>query len=190
MATEVKVPELPESVSEATVGEWQKKKGDRVERDENLLDLETDKVVLEVPAAASGVLAEVKVAAGDTVQAGDVLAILEEGEGGAGGDDESEAEDTSSDESEAAESSSDDTDAGDDKPAGSDDAVASPAAKKLMDEHDLAARDVSGRQHTITSSTGTTTHTQPQPQPQHSHAGTTQLRLSLLVVGWVRGNIT
>ena len=143
MATEVKVPELPESVSEATVGEWQKKKGDRVERDENLLDLETDKVVLEVPAAASGVLAEVKVAAGDTVQAGDVLAILEEGEGGAGGDDESEAEDTSSDESEAAESSSDDTDAGDDKPAGSDDAVASPAAKKLMDEHDLAARDVS-----------------------------------------------
>lgn len=144
MATEVKVPELPESVSEATVGEWQKKKGDRVERDENLLDLETDKVVLEVPAAASGVLAEVKVAAGDTVQAGDVLAILEEGEGGAGGDDESEAEDTSSDESEAAESSSDDTDAGDDKPAGSDDAVASPAAKKLMDEHDLAARDVSG----------------------------------------------
>ncbi|ROO26705.1 2-oxoglutarate dehydrogenase complex dihydrolipoyllysine-residue succinyltransferase [Salinisphaera orenii] len=144
MATEVKVPELPESVSEATVGEWQKKKGDRVERDENLLDLETDKVVLEVPAAASGVLAEVKVAAGDTVQAGDVLAILEEGEGGAGGDDESEAEDTSSDESEAAESSSEDTDAGDDKPAGSDDAVASPAAKKLMDEHDLAARDVSG----------------------------------------------
>ncbi len=81
MATEVKVPELPESVSEATVGEWQKKQGDAVERDENLLDLETDKVVLEVPAVAAGKLAEIKVQAGDTVQAGDVLAIIEEGGG-------------------------------------------------------------------------------------------------------------
>ena len=88
MAIEVKVPELPESVSEATVGEWQKSKGDRVERDENLLDLETDKVVLEVPAVAAGVLAEIKVEAGQTVKAGDVLALLEEGEGGGSSDDD------------------------------------------------------------------------------------------------------
>lgn len=147
MATEVKVPELPESVSEATVGEWQKKKGDRVERDENLLDLETDKVVLEVPAAAAGVLAEVKVEAGETVQAGDVLAVLEEGDGGAG-DDESDAKDEDDDESASgnAETADDSSDDKGDQPAAaaSDDAVASPAAKKLMDEHDLAARDVSG----------------------------------------------
>lgn len=143
MATEVKVPELPESVSEATVGEWQKSKGDRVTRDENLLDLETDKVVLEVPAVADGVLAEIKVQAGDTVQAGDVLAVLEEGAEGAaddGGDDD-------------AKPAAAGDDSGDDKTAASDDsseaasddgAVASPAASKLMDENDIAARDVKG----------------------------------------------
>ncbi|KEZ77244.1 2-oxoglutarate dehydrogenase complex dihydrolipoyllysine-residue succinyltransferase [Salinisphaera hydrothermalis] len=144
MATEVKVPELPESVSEATVGEWQKKQGDAVERDENLLDLETDKVVLEVPAVAAGKLAEIKVQAGDTVQAGDVLAIIEEGEAGDTGGDES-ADDDSADEKAEAESgsTSSESDADSDQ-SGSDDAVASPAASKLMDENDIAARDVSG----------------------------------------------
>ncbi|MBT8132507.1 MAG: dihydrolipoamide succinyltransferase, partial [Gammaproteobacteria bacterium] len=56
---EVKVPQLPESVTDATLLSWHKKPGDAVKRDENLVDLETDKVVLEVPAPASGVLQEI-----------------------------------------------------------------------------------------------------------------------------------
>lgn len=149
MAIEVKVPELPESVSEATVGEWQKSKGDRVERDENLLDLETDKVVLEVPAVAAGVLAEIKVEAGQTVKAGDVLALLEEGEGGGSSDDDKGGE-SSDDDAEAepqakAETSADEGASNADDNGGSDeDTVASPAAKKLMDENDIAARNVEG----------------------------------------------
>src|SRR5699024_5539832 len=91
MATEIKVPELPESVSEATVGDWQKQKGDGVQRDENLVDLETDKVVLEVPAVADGVLVDIKVEAGATVTAGDVLGYLEEGASAADGAAEADA---------------------------------------------------------------------------------------------------
>jgi 2-oxoglutarate dehydrogenase E2 component (dihydrolipoamide succinyltransferase) len=79
MSIEIKVPPLPESVSDATLVAWHKKAGEAVERDENLVDLETDKVVLEVPAPASGVLKEIRVADGATVEAGDVLAVLEEG---------------------------------------------------------------------------------------------------------------
>lgn len=75
---EVKVPALPESVADATVAMWHKKIGDYVKRDENLLDLETDKVVLEVPAAASGILREINFDTGSTVTAGNVLAIIEE----------------------------------------------------------------------------------------------------------------
>lgn len=78
MSIEVKVPPLPESVSEATIATWHKQPGDTVRRDENLVDIETDKVVLEVPAPADGVLAEVLAEEGDTVTAGDVLARLEE----------------------------------------------------------------------------------------------------------------
>ncbi|MDJ0814126.1 MAG: 2-oxoglutarate dehydrogenase complex dihydrolipoyllysine-residue succinyltransferase [Woeseiaceae bacterium] len=80
MSIEIKVPPLPESVSDATLVAWHKQAGDAVARDENLVDLETDKVVLEVPAPASGVLQEIKVQDGATVTTGDVLAILEEGE--------------------------------------------------------------------------------------------------------------
>ena len=60
MAIEIKVPALPESVADATVATWHKKPGDSVKRDENLVDLETDKVVLEVPAPADGVLTEIR----------------------------------------------------------------------------------------------------------------------------------
>src|SRR6056297_2644987 len=83
MSIEVKVPQLPESVSDATLVSWHKQEGDRVSRDENLVDLETDKVVLEVPAPADGVLKEIKIGDGTTVTSGEVLALLEEGEGGA-----------------------------------------------------------------------------------------------------------
>jgi 2-oxoglutarate dehydrogenase E2 component (dihydrolipoamide succinyltransferase) len=79
MSIEVKVPQLPESVADATLVVWHKQPGDTVNRDENLVDLETDKVVLEVPAPASGVIKELRVANGTTVTSGQVLAVLEEG---------------------------------------------------------------------------------------------------------------
>jgi 2-oxoglutarate dehydrogenase E2 component (dihydrolipoamide succinyltransferase) len=79
MATEVKVPALPESVSDATIASWHKKAGDAVRRDENLVDLETDKVVLEVPSPVDGVLKEIRFQEGDTVTSSQVLAVIEEG---------------------------------------------------------------------------------------------------------------
>ena len=79
MATEVKVPALPESVSDATIAAWHKKAGDAVKRDENLVDLETDKVVLEVPSPVDGVLKEIKFKEGDTVTSQQLLAVIEEG---------------------------------------------------------------------------------------------------------------
>ena len=79
MTTEIKVPQLPESVSDATLVAWHKQPGEGVRRDENLADLETDKVVLEVPAPANGVLRELKVASGAVVTSGQLLAVIEEG---------------------------------------------------------------------------------------------------------------
>jgi len=79
MSTQVRVPALPESVADATVLAWYKQPGEQVRREENLVDLETDKVVLEVPAPAAGVLGEIKVAVGETVQADTLLALIEAG---------------------------------------------------------------------------------------------------------------
>ena len=79
MATEIKVPVLPESVSDATIASWHKKPGDAVKRDENIVDLETDKVVLEVPSTVDGVLKEIKFKEGDTVTSQQVIAVIEEG---------------------------------------------------------------------------------------------------------------
>src|SRR6266849_4132218 len=77
MLIEVKVPELSESVAEATLLAWHKKVGESVKRDENLIDIETDKVVLELPAPADGVLAKIIKADGGTVKAGEVIATLD-----------------------------------------------------------------------------------------------------------------
>lgn len=79
MTIEVRVPQLPESVADATLVAWHKKPGDAVLRDENLVDLETDKVVLEVPAPVAGVLKEIRLSDGTTVTSGQILAIIEEG---------------------------------------------------------------------------------------------------------------
>ncbi|MCL4775999.1 MAG: 2-oxoglutarate dehydrogenase complex dihydrolipoyllysine-residue succinyltransferase [Gammaproteobacteria bacterium] len=80
MTIEVKVPQLPESVTDATLIAWHKAPGDAVRRDESLVELETDKVVLEVPSPVNGVIKELRVANGTTVKAGELLAVLEEGE--------------------------------------------------------------------------------------------------------------
>jgi 2-oxoglutarate dehydrogenase E2 component (dihydrolipoamide succinyltransferase) len=78
MTIEVRVPQLPESVADATLVAWHKRPGEAVARDENLVDLETDKVVLEVPAPVAGVIAEIKQQDGTTVTSGQLLALIEE----------------------------------------------------------------------------------------------------------------
>jgi 2-oxoglutarate dehydrogenase E2 component (dihydrolipoamide succinyltransferase) len=80
MSIEVKTPVLPESVEDAVIAAWHKQPGDTVHRDDNLVDLETDKVVLEVPSPVSGVLKEIIKPSGETVFSNDLLAIIEEGE--------------------------------------------------------------------------------------------------------------
>ncbi len=133
MSIEIKVPPLPESVSDATLVAWHKNAGDAVARDENLVDLETDKVVLEVPAPAAGSLREIKIKEGTTVTAGEVLAILEEGDAPAAAPTESAApESAPEDEAPAA-------------PAASGKAAkTSPAVRRLLEEHDLDATMVTG----------------------------------------------
>jgi 2-oxoglutarate dehydrogenase E2 component (dihydrolipoamide succinyltransferase) len=146
MTTEIKVPPLPESVSDATLIVWHKKTGDAVSRDENLVDLETDKVVLEVPAPAAGILQRILIPDGTTVRAGDVIAILAEGKGAgtaAATSVPAPARDSRSD----AESDDDDDDT--DQAASPQDSRASahklsPAVRRLLDEHDLDATIVTG----------------------------------------------
>ena len=79
MTIEVKVPILPESVEDAIIAGWHKKPGDTIRRDENLVDLETDKVVLEVPSPADGTVKEIRAQEGDTVTSNNIIAIIEEG---------------------------------------------------------------------------------------------------------------
>ena len=131
MMIEIKVPQLPESVTDATLVGWHKKPGETVLRDENLVDLETDKVVLEVPAPAAGVLSEIKVSDGTTVTSGDLLALLEEGEVGASAApvDQTEAAAAALPETEFEDRTSH---------------KLSPAVRRLLDEHDLDATIVTG----------------------------------------------
>jgi len=126
MSIEVKVPQLPESVTDATLVTWHKKAGEPVGRDENLVDLETDKVVLEVPAPAAGVIKEIKVENGATVTSGQVLAILEEGAAAAA------AKPAAVQPQAAAES----------KTASA--AKLAPSAKRMVEEHKLDAGQIAG----------------------------------------------
>ncbi len=120
MSIEVRVPTLPESVADATVLNWHKKAGEAVRRDENLVDLETDKVVLEVPAPADGVLTAVHFKTGDTVQASDLLANIEQG---------------------AAATSTEQTAA---EPAPASEPVLTPAVRRLIKEHNLDPHSIEG----------------------------------------------
>lgn len=130
MTIEIKVPQLPESVSDATLVAWHKSVGEGVARDENLVDLETDKVVLEVPAPAAGTIARIVVEDGATVVAGDLLAILEEGEVAVAAAPKSE---TSAEKKTAPVAQ-----------VASGPAKTSPAVRRLLDEHDLDATMVTG----------------------------------------------
>ena len=133
MSIEISVPVLPESVADALLLDWHKQVGDSVRRDEILVEVETDKIVLEVAAPEDGVVTEIVRPAGDTVMAGDVLARMEaravaaeapaegSGDGGGGGDD---------------------GDGGGD--GGGDDQRMSPAVRRLVAEHGLNPADITG----------------------------------------------
>ena len=124
MTIEIRVPQLPESVADAGIAAWVVKVGEQVTEDQNLLELETDKVVLEVPAPASGVLVEIKAEEGDTVLAGDLIGII--------------------DETAAAAPTADATDEAESAPDSNADVNASPSVRKEMAEKNIDAANVSG----------------------------------------------
>ncbi len=152
MSIEVKVPVLPESVSDATIATWHKKVGDAVTRDENLVDLETDKVVLEVPAPADGVLKEILKQTGDVVGSQELIAVVEAGaspakrEPKAGDDKKAEKAEKSVDAEDSkqttAKAEGDDADLSE----------LSPAGRRVAEEHgiDPAKVEGSGRDGRVT----------------------------------------
>ncbi|AYH44329.1 2-oxoglutarate dehydrogenase complex dihydrolipoyllysine-residue succinyltransferase [Azoarcus sp. DN11] len=128
MLIEVKVPQLSESVSEATLVSWHKKEGDAVARDENLIDIETDKVVLEIPAPADGVLVKIIKANGDNVNSGELIAQIDtEAKAAAGA---AAAPAPAAAPAAAAPAAAAGT--------------ASPAARKILEEKGIIAGDVAG----------------------------------------------
>ncbi|MFQ6005967.1 MAG: 2-oxoglutarate dehydrogenase complex dihydrolipoyllysine-residue succinyltransferase [Woeseia sp.] len=135
MSIEITVPQLPESVTDAILVAWHKREGDFVSRDENLVDLETDKVVLEVPAPSAGTLQEIKVLDGTTVTSGQLLAILMEGKG-------APAQPAAKPEP-AARPVAENSDVP--PPAGAASShKLSPSVRRLLDQHDLDVTVVSG----------------------------------------------
>lgn len=128
MSIEVKVPVLPESVADATIAAWHKKVGDKVTRDENLVDLETDKVVLEVPAPADGVLAELLFQVGDTVSSGQLLAKISEGASAAAPSAPAQEEKSATKETVSAK----------------EDKSTSPVVRRMLAEHDLQPGQIQG----------------------------------------------
>lgn len=136
MLIEVKVPQLSESVSEATLVTWHKKEGDAVSRDENLIDIETDKVVLETPAPGDGVLVKIVKGDGETVASGELIAQIDTEAKGAGGKkDEAPADDGKKEKAAPAPAASASSSAS---------ASASPAARKILEEKGMSADEVSG----------------------------------------------
>jgi len=154
VTVDVKVPVLAESISEATLLEWKKQEGEAVERDEILIEIETDKVVLEVPAPESGVLKEIVKGDGETVESDEVIARVDT-DGAAAGDGEGkehkeakkqekedEGEDEDEDEGEDEDEDKDEDE--DDEAAGGDGERMGPAARKLIAEHDLDPARIDG----------------------------------------------
>lgn len=125
---DIKVPTLPESIADALIVKWHKAEGDAVARDEILVDVETDKVVLEVPAATSGVLASIVEAEGETVAAHQVIGVIAEGA--------SAAPAASADASGGAAAASDDE--------GETGGQTSPSVRKVMAKHGLTADQIVG----------------------------------------------
>jgi 2-oxoglutarate dehydrogenase E2 component (dihydrolipoamide succinyltransferase) len=134
MTIEIKVPALGESVTEATVGQWFKKPGEAVKADEPLVELETDKVTVEVPAPAAGVLSDIKVPQGTTVAIGAILGSIAEGAGASASAPKPPAQAAPAPAAAPASPA----------PAGNGGMPPSPAARKMMEEKGLLAADVQG----------------------------------------------
>lgn len=140
MTTEIKAPVFPESVAEGTVATWHKQPGEACSRDDLIVDIETDKVVLEVVAPADGVIEDIVKGEGDTVESGEVIAKFKEGAAGKSGSSDSKADSGSdSDKSDA-----DKGDAKAEQSQDSGDAILSPAARKLADENSVDPGAVKG----------------------------------------------
>ncbi len=134
MTIEIKAPTLPESVPDGTIATWYKKPGESVSRDELIVDIETDKVVLEVVAPADGVLKDIKKAEGDTIVSNEVLAIFEEGGVAVTPEAESATESATENATESdAENDDDQSDLA---------VLLSPAARKLVEENNLDANRI------------------------------------------------
>lgn len=140
--TEIKVPTLGESVSEATVGAWQVSEGDSVKRDDVLVELETDKVAVEVRAEEDGVISKITAKEGETVEIGAVLGELDAGASGSAKPSEEKKPEDTKPESKPEEKKAED------KPAQKDDsgegAKAMPAARRVAEENDLDLNAVEG----------------------------------------------
>jgi len=142
MKIEVKVPVLPESVVEATLVNWHKKPGEAVARDENLVDVETDKVVLELPAPAAGVVTEILKGDGSTVAAKEVIAVIDtDAQAGAGAATGSTAAPASTAGPGSAAAAAATAEA---RPSSTASAGAMPAARKIMADEGIAAEGVTG----------------------------------------------
>jgi len=129
MSIEIKAPQLPESVPDGTIASWHKKPGDAVKRDELLVDIETDKVVIEVVSPADGVLEKILKDTGDTIVSNELIALVKEGA-------------ASQASAPAAEKAAAPAPAA--APAAAEGPILSPAAKKLAEEHGLKADQISG----------------------------------------------
>ncbi|MGF2685741.1 2-oxoglutarate dehydrogenase complex dihydrolipoyllysine-residue succinyltransferase [Marinobacter sp. DUT-3] len=130
MSTEIKAPVFPESVAEGTVATWHKQPGEACSRDELIVDIETDKVVLEVVAPADGAIEEIVKGEGDTVESGEVIGKFKEGAAGESKPAEGKKEEAPKEESKSQ--------------AASGDAILSPAARKLAEENDVDPNAVKG----------------------------------------------
>ena len=130
MAIEIKAPTFPESVADGTVATWHKQPGDAVKRDELLVDIETDKVVMEVLAEADGVMGDIAKAEDDTVLSGEVLGVLKDGEAAA-----APAAKPAEAKAESAPAAAEAT---------GEEPMLSPAARKLAEENGLVASEISG----------------------------------------------
>jgi len=148
MAEEIRVPTLGESVTEATVGQWFKKSGEHVNEDEPVVELETDKVTVEVPAPVSGVISSIDVNEGETVEVGALLGSIEAGaakaEGKESSSDGAAAEKAEEAPAEQEEPKAEQAQAQPSEPKGEAEQPMSPAVRKLVEENEVDASRIEG----------------------------------------------
>jgi 2-oxoglutarate dehydrogenase E2 component (dihydrolipoamide succinyltransferase) len=140
MANEIRVPTLGESVTEATIGQWFKKPGDAVKADEPLVELETDKVTVEVPAPASGVMGEIVAKEGETVEVGALLGTVGDGDGKAAAPAAAAPKDDKKEAKPAPEKAKDEQS----PPAATPGVPASPSAAKMLAENKMSPDQIDG----------------------------------------------